>query len=301
MLTYQVLNNNNKELGTAILIRDNLLLTSYHVVASTGLYFISHEKFSENEFLMGRVIKHDKTKDLALMAIEGDLTKLVSNAPPKININSCDLGLQISWLGYPLLPGERENKNLRLGMGYISSRMKNYSDKDLDVKIYEIDGSINSGHSGGPVYELEHGELIGVIMANVGSMNELSLINQEILNILQDVTPPLTIMIQQPNTSVMSGGAPMGWANLTLRDKEMLDKLLYRYNEMFKRYNLDIDVNKLKTSDVSFNFTPSMSQLLSLNALYELLANVLSGLQKSYQMGVGICVSGNEILQFLDQ
>lgn len=69
------------------------------------------------------------------------------------NPESLPVGSHIAFLGYPL-----EHMNLTCHGGYISSFYEKKS-----AQIIQVDGSVNSGNSGGPLIEVESGSVIGII------------------------------------------------------------------------------------------------------------------------------------------
>ncbi len=63
------------------------------------------------------------------------------------------VGQKIAFMGYPF-----EMHNLTCHTGYISSIYK-----ENGVLVYQIDGSVNGGNSGGPLISLDSGDVIGIV------------------------------------------------------------------------------------------------------------------------------------------
>ena len=73
------------------------------------------------------------------------------------------IGQQVVFFGYPF--GKR---NLSMHTGIISS----IYDKN-GIKVFQIDGSVNNGNSGGPLIDIETGEIIGLISRKEDGLNQL--------------------------------------------------------------------------------------------------------------------------------
>lgn len=63
------------------------------------------------------------------------------------------IGNEVCFFGYPF-----GKENLSLHKGIISSIYKKN-----DVTVYQIDGNINNGHSGGPLIDVKTGKIIGIV------------------------------------------------------------------------------------------------------------------------------------------
>lgn len=73
------------------------------------------------------------------------------------------VGQMIAFMGYPF-----EMYNLTCHTGYISSIYE-----ENDVLVYQIDGSVNGGNSGGPLISLDSGDVIGIVTrAQTGLIKE---------------------------------------------------------------------------------------------------------------------------------
>lgn len=67
--------------------------------------------------------------------------------------NHVKIGNEVCFFGYPF-----GKENLSLHKGIISSIYKKN-----DVTVYQIDGNINNGHSGGPLIDVKTGKIIGIV------------------------------------------------------------------------------------------------------------------------------------------
>ncbi len=78
------------------------------------------------------------------------------------NSSNMSVGEQVVFLGYPF------------GMNYLTSHIGYISSihKNDDIKIIQIDGSINGGNSGGPLLDLKTGKVVGIITRAVTGLIE---------------------------------------------------------------------------------------------------------------------------------
>ncbi len=79
------------------------------------------------------------------------------------------VGQRVAFMGYPF-----GLDNLTCHIGYISSIYEK-----SDVRIFQIDGSVNGGNSGGPLISLESGHVIGLI-----TRSQTGLIEEQFKNLL---------------------------------------------------------------------------------------------------------------------
>jgi serine protease Do len=143
----------NMGLGSGVLVRDNYILTAAHVVANAKAIMV---EFFDGEKIPAVTYRISKTADVAVIKLES----APSNAKQAVIGSSDDvrIGEEIFVIGAPM------GLTYSLSRGIISGR---HSEKSpiSDHKILEFfqtDASINTGNSGGPMYNSK-GEVIGIV------------------------------------------------------------------------------------------------------------------------------------------
>ena len=136
-----------------IISEDGYVVTNYHVVEDADK--LSVITFDSEEY-PARLVGYDQSVDVALLKIE------VTGLDP-VAIGSSDaliVGDQVVAIGNPL--GELTST---LTVGYISAkdRMIN-TDGTYNINMMQTDAAINSGNSGGPLFNMK-GEVIGITTA----------------------------------------------------------------------------------------------------------------------------------------
>ena len=141
-----------------VISEDGYILTNYHVIEAADLH--GYEL---------KVIRHDGTayaasivgtrpdNDIAVLQIQAEgLT-----AAPIGNSDAIRVGEAIHAVGNPM--GELE---FTMTNGAVSAldRVVSTSESIAPIKMFQIDAAVNSGNSGGPVYN-DAGEVIGVVTA----------------------------------------------------------------------------------------------------------------------------------------
>lgn len=160
--------------GTGFLV-ENYLITNHHVYLG---YENAHQVTlrylnTENSLQEYAEIKLDP-KEFSSLLLRGSeensydfvILKIPEKLPKKLykfeidpnkTIKMCE---QVAFPGFPFEIGHVTNH-----LGYISSVFLQFS----GVKTFQIDGSINSGNSGGPLLDIKTGKIFGIITrANKG-------------------------------------------------------------------------------------------------------------------------------------
>lgn len=143
----------NMGMGSGVLIRDNVVLTASHVVANADQIMV---QFYDGETVAAKTFRHAKEADVALIRLD-----YAPKNPQVAIIGNSDetrIGDEIFVVGAPMgLP-------YSLSRGVISGRHSEpnqYNDGKL-VEFFQTDASINTGNSGGPMYNYQ-GEVIGIV------------------------------------------------------------------------------------------------------------------------------------------
>lgn len=143
----------NMGLGSGVLIRDNFILTAAHVVANAEAIMV---EFYDGETITAETYRISRIADVAVIKLK--------KAPRKPNVavignsNETRTGSDVFVVGAPMgLP-------YSLSTGVISGRHaenKTTSDGKM-LEFFQTDASINTGNSGGPMFNYK-GEVIGIV------------------------------------------------------------------------------------------------------------------------------------------
>ncbi len=142
--------------GSGIFLNSNTILTNYHVIKEFDKLTIDFK----DETYSGKVIKFDKSLDIAL--IEVDRNVAITSTHLIFANYKVDVGSQVFVCGYPLL--DKLGSELKITSGIISS-LKGFSDDD---RYLQTTAPIDPGNSGGPLID-EFGNIIGLISAKYTS------------------------------------------------------------------------------------------------------------------------------------
>ena len=143
----------NMGLGSGVLVKDDVVLTASHVVANAEEIMV---QFYDGETVAAKTFRHAREADVALIRLD---------YPPKNphvavigNSDETRIGDEIFVVGAPMgLP-------YSLSRGVISGRHSEpnlYNDGNF-VEYFQTDASINTGNSGGPMFNYQ-GEVIGIV------------------------------------------------------------------------------------------------------------------------------------------
>ena len=145
--------------GTGFIISDDgYIMTNNHVIedARQGGYDVSVLAFDGTEYTAS-IVGYDEDNDIAVLKIDAaGLTPVTYGSGEDIVV-----GREIYPVGNPL--GEL---NFTMTTGIISATDRLITtDTDSDpINMFQIDAAVNSGNSGGPVYDRD-GKVIGVVTA----------------------------------------------------------------------------------------------------------------------------------------
>ncbi len=148
--------------GTGFIISsDGYIMTNYHVVedAYEGGYDITVMMYDESEYT-AEIIGFDEDSDIAILKI--DATDLV---PAELgDSDELVVGDQIFAVGNPL--GEL---TYTMTSGIVSATNRTITTEEgVAMNMFQIDAAVNSGNSGGPVYNTA-GQVVGIVTAKYSS------------------------------------------------------------------------------------------------------------------------------------
>lgn len=135
-----------------ILSEDGYVVTNHHVIEGDGSLTVI--TYSGEEY-PAKLVGSDDTNDVALLKIEAEGLQAVTLGSSDALI----VGDQVVAIGNPL--GELTST---LTVGYVSAKERDVNTAGFAINMIQTDASINSGNSGGPLFNMR-GEVIGITTA----------------------------------------------------------------------------------------------------------------------------------------
>lgn len=152
-------------IGTCFFISQNgyLLTCAHGISASMSLHIAKpdtvneHYNYKVNQFHIQdvEVVAIDSRNDIALLKMRANVKVAIANNLIG-NPRTVFIGDDIIHLGYPFM--EHGHYMLKMARSMISSKLI-----DGSTKIYIADGFVYGGNSGGPVFSLKTGKIIGLV------------------------------------------------------------------------------------------------------------------------------------------
>ena len=147
-----------KSSGSSFLIDGTgYLVTNSHVVNGASTLVV----VNKGREYIARNVYNDVNNDIAILKIEDQDWKTVTNLPYSIRKGTVDLGEEIFTVGYP-------RNEVVYNRGYMSAR-SGYNDDTLSIQIAI---SANPGNSGGPLLD-RNGDIIGILSNRDKLANEV--------------------------------------------------------------------------------------------------------------------------------
>lgn len=154
--------------GTAFAVQatpsGTLLITSSHVVE--GAHGV-RLRIGESEPVEARVVADDPEVDLALLEVNG-----LSLPPLPLARTDSGVGTDVAVVGYPLadrLQSVGMSAQPSLSKGVLSAIRRKEGGS-----ILQVDVPVNPGNSGGPAFDWETGEVIGVVVARLRDASDIN-------------------------------------------------------------------------------------------------------------------------------
>ena len=135
-----------------ILSSDGYIVTNYHVVEDASSVTVTTQS---DESFEATVIGHDTTADMALLKVEAQNLQAVTLG----SSSELMIGDMVVAIGNPL-----GTLNATQTVGYISGINRQISSDNNYTTMLQTDAAINSGNSGGPLFNMK-GEVIGITTA----------------------------------------------------------------------------------------------------------------------------------------
>lgn len=174
--------------GTGFALKGGYILTNYHVVDEASIINIYGINGDFTNGVKATVFGSDKSNDLALLKISGNMPADFSTIPYGFKSKIADVGENVYVLGYPLTATMGDE--VKLTNGIISAR----TGFEGDVSQYQISAPVQPGNSGGPLIDYD-GNVIGVICAKHGEAENVSYAvkTSQVRNLIESVSD-LSIM-----------------------------------------------------------------------------------------------------------
>jgi len=146
--------------GSGFLINpEGYILTCYHVVENNLTENIFFKKEKEQTAHIAKLVSFNKVMDIAILKINGEnhpFIRLIKNKGTQVRV-----GDEIGLLAYPM--GEKLNNSV----SYFKGMVNNNSHQLGNYNAFQIDAGATHGSSGGPVFDLITGQVIGVLTGGV--------------------------------------------------------------------------------------------------------------------------------------
>lgn len=143
--------------GSGFAIESNRVVTNAHVVAGVTEPLVESR---DGEIYIGEVVHFDPSRDLAVIAIDGDVDHLETGA-------RLDEDDDAYVLGYPAGGPFRISPATVQAVGEVAINTIYGQDAEL-TDIYQLNADVKQGNSGGPLVD-EQGDVVGVVFARAAS------------------------------------------------------------------------------------------------------------------------------------
>lgn len=206
------MNSSSAVSGTGFIVSaDGYILTNYHVIElaaqnAKDVNVILHDGTRYTAAIVG----YEKYNDIAVLKIDADGLSPVTFG----DSSSISVGDTVYAVGNPL--GELD---FSMSTGHVSAldRLITSDESGVAINMFQIDAAVNSGNSGGPVYNAA-GEVVGIVTAKYASTGV------EGLGFAIPVNDAVSIAGDLIRQGYVSGKAYMGVS---------IDQ---RYNSMYAQY-----------------------------------------------------------------
>ena len=148
--------------------KSGYIATNYHVIDGASEIEVEFKYKNEIKGFNAKVIKFDKTNDLAIIKIDDSNFFKLSEIPYNFRTRSIDVGSEVFALGYPMALSLM-GKDIKFTDGKISSK----TGLGGDITTYQIQVPIQPGNSGGPLFDFK-GNLIGITSSGINRKLDLT-------------------------------------------------------------------------------------------------------------------------------
>ena len=140
--------------------KSGFVATNYHVIDEANEVWIKCTNNGETKKYKAVVVLSDKANDLSILKITDSTFVPLPDLPYKIASESVAVGNEIFTLGFPL--ADVIGETVKFTDGKVSSLIA----IDDDVTRYQVTLPIQSGNSGGPLFD-NFGNVVGVVVAQL--------------------------------------------------------------------------------------------------------------------------------------
>ena len=148
--------------------KSGYIVTNNHVIDGASEIEVEFKYKNEEEGFNAKIVKVDKTNDLAIIKIDDSEFSNLSDIPYNFKTRSVDIGTEIFALGYPMALSLM-GKDIKFTDGKISSK----TGLGGDITTYQIQVPIQPGNSGGPLFDFK-GNLIGITSSGINRKLDLT-------------------------------------------------------------------------------------------------------------------------------
>lgn len=167
--------------------KSGFVATNYHVIDAANEVWIKCTKKGESKKYKAEVVLSDKANDLSILKITDSSFVPLPDLPYQIASESVAVGNEIFTLGFPL--ADVIGETVKFTDGKVSSLIA----VDDDVTRYQVSLPVQSGNSGGPLFD-NFGNVVGVVVAQLdkdqySSENVNYAVKSSFLKNLIDIVP----------------------------------------------------------------------------------------------------------------
>jgi len=135
---------------------DGYVLTNYHVIEDATSIYVVVEDYFEPSLIHryeAEIVGSDRSTDLAVLKISRDEP---FRALPIGDSSSLEVGAFVSPIGYPL------GLEKSMTFGIVSGLNREFDDAGWELSSIQFDAAVNSGNSGGPLFDM-YGNVVGIV------------------------------------------------------------------------------------------------------------------------------------------
>jgi S1-C subfamily serine protease len=115
----------------------------------------------KEEKFPAKILVKDKVNDLVILKIDQKGFDLGQEIPYSFDFKTLDVGEEVFTLGYPMVDVMGEEQK------FTDGRISAKSGIDGDITTYQITTPIQPGNSGGPLFDSETGNVIGIVSSTL--------------------------------------------------------------------------------------------------------------------------------------
>ena len=136
--------------GSGFILKDNYILTNYHVVKDATEVIVS---LADRREFVAEIIGVDALSDLAVLKVDG-------NKLPKVKVGDSDKLKVGDWV---VAIGSPFSFDFSVTAGIVSAKGRSIQNNNIGnyVPFLQTDVAINPGNSGGPLFDLD-GNVVGI-------------------------------------------------------------------------------------------------------------------------------------------